>query len=107
MNTTTTKTVDKMTETERTAEYKKFLDAKFSGLEPEDIIFMMALPEPDAAAASSVTVGPKSPDANKPISGELGYCYEFKSGKESNACKPTEADFIPPKEFMEAKETGL
>ena len=34
--------------------YQEYLDENFSGLDPKDIVFSMALPDPDSSAVTQV-----------------------------------------------------
>jgi hypothetical protein len=54
----------------------------FDGLNPEKIVFLMTLPNPDAAVAAKATVSGATKAV--PISGEIGYCFEYPAGTSGN-----------------------
>ena len=58
--------------------FGEFLNDTFDGLNPEKIVFLMTLPNPDSAVAAAAAVS----GATKaiPISGEIGYCFEYPNG---------------------------
>lgn len=58
--------------------FGEFLNETFDGLNPEKIVFLMTLPNPDTAVAAATVVS----GATKaiPISGDIGYCVEYPNG---------------------------
>ena len=78
--------------------FKEFLDVKFSGVDPEDIIFLMTLPEPENSISNSA-VKEVEKQEQIPIQGKLGYCLMLKEGTEC----PEELN-LDPDEIFEASE---
>jgi hypothetical protein len=66
--------LDNLTSTEKGNHFLDFLDARYDGLNPADIVFLMTLPNPDSAVTAQATVSGRSQAL--PIDGQVGYCYE-------------------------------
>jgi hypothetical protein len=64
-----------MTSDEKGFAFEEFLNSTFDGLNPEKIVFLMTVPNPDSAVAAKATVAGGS--TLLPISGEIGYCFEY------------------------------
>lgn len=79
---------------------KAFLDEKFSGIDPEEIIFLMTLPDPETSVAATAAKKVES-QKNEAVNGRLGYCY-MSLNEASNVCL---VDSSPsPVDFFQAKE---
>ena len=91
------------------SKFQNFLDEKFSGLDPADIIFLMTLPDPETSVASKAaeTVD-KSEGQTWSIGGKLGYCLVYKdaTGNSADGCQLTETSDVSPDDLFEAKEIG-
>jgi hypothetical protein len=51
------------------------LNFRYDGVNPEDIVFLMTLPNPETAMAAKASV--PSSSTISPIMGTIGYCYQF------------------------------
>ena len=64
-----------MSTTDKNLNFEEFLNSTYDGLNPEKIVFLMTVPNPDSAVAVKATVTGGS--VLIPISGEIGYCFEY------------------------------
>ncbi len=81
---------------------QNFLDAKFNGIDPEDIIFLMTLPDPQTSVASKAAQALQE-ENRQPIKGHLGYCYTYQSQNE--VCIDS-GDGPRPSDLFQAKDQG-
>ncbi|XP_059085017.1 uncharacterized protein LOC131882017 [Tigriopus californicus] len=91
-----------LTSTSKADLYDQYLKEKYNGLDPKDIIFSMALPDPDNAVASSVISG----QVQEPVSGQLGYCLIITaSDNPDEECEVDDTTSFPqPSQLFKAKE---
>ncbi len=62
--------LDNMTSSEKQVQFNNFLNDQFDGLNPENIVFLMTMPSPDAAVAAQQSV--PSSALIQSISGQVG-----------------------------------
>ena len=74
--------------------FQNFLDEKFNGLDPADVIFLMTLPDPESSVVSKAVQSASLP---VPLNGKMGFCYTYSS--ECHAINP-----VAPGDLFEAEE---
>lgn len=84
--------------------YDQYLKEKYNGIDPKDIIFAMALPDPDTAVTSSVIAG----QVQDPVRGQLGYCLVITAtdNPDEECVLDNNASFPQPSQLFKAKEMG-
>ena len=64
-----------MSSTDKDILFNEFLNDTFDGLNPEKIVFLMTLPNPDTVVAAKTAVSGSSQATA--IAGDIGYCFEY------------------------------